>query len=159
MLFAMKKVKGGCIIVLILVAALLVCVLFFGVVRAKYDLAWARADLLANDVFVYYSRHGTLPLEVDLFCDEIAKECGEDMAAYYRRYLDKNFVVQKHSCDEVVKGADYVKPKSGALANDGCVNDAYEAKIVNVRLRACLDNWEYEKSNGIHKQEHYRWQK
>ena len=150
----MSKFKRVCVVCLtLLVSFCVVMVTFVYFVIAKPELEWHGADFFANDAFVYCTRHGTLPLDVNKFCEEVSEErnSGEKGAVRYRRYIEMHFDVLENSLAQVLDGADYVKPKPGASSND-----VYIANVVNNRLRWYLHIWQEERARGMDKRENYR---
>ena len=115
---------------------------------------WKNGDWFAHDAAVYCSRHGVLPADIDVLCDEIAAETSrpEKVVANFRSYVKANLDMQRVSTwKEVVDGAAYVKAKPNASSDA-----AFIALTTNERLRVYLATWEYEKEHGTQGTMSYR---
>ena len=105
-----------------------------------------RADWFADDVFVYCRKHGALPTDIEAFCAEVARDTSrsESWKSGYRRYIEKEFDIQKATWEEVLEGVDYVKPNGDAWQRN--------ASVVNERLRRRLRKMKDEKTGGVQSQ-------
>lgn len=125
-----KKKAWACVAVFAVAAALLTLFLHFAKTfkgMADYDDAYG----FAMDVFVYSNKHGELPVDMSVFCEEIAHACrpnaGERYASNYERYIHENYSVHKVSQEEFMRGSCYVSAKQQ--------KSRMMAEVVNERLR------------------------
>ena len=72
-----------------------------------------KADFFVRDVAVYCKRHGELPLNIQSFCLESARERAtqsiSEYAQNYQQYVENHFVIKRITKRQLLEGEDFFK--------------------------------------------------
>ena len=77
------------------------------------EIRFYKADFFVRDVAVYCKRHGELPLNIQSFCLESARERAprsiSEYAQNYQQYVENHFVINRITKRQLLEGEDFFK--------------------------------------------------
>ena len=90
------------------------------------EIRFYKADFFVRDVAVYCKRHGELPLNMQSFCLEFARErAAKSITEYakdYQQYVENHFVINRITKRQLSEGEDFFKILSESDGFSDCLN-------------------------------------